>query len=564
MRTPRKRILAAWAACLALAGCNFAPHYEAPKTDATGSFKEAVPNTTPDAQGWKLAAPNDSILRGKWWELYNDRQLDDLEERVAISNQTVIAAEANYRVARALVGEAQANLFPTVAAAPSVIRSRSSRSGGSVVSGSAGAPGNGTTGGGSAAGASTVPGGDSTVPKTTYTLPFEASYEVDLWGSVRNSVSQARYASEASAAAVQTAILSTQSALAQDYFALRATDEQRRILDTTLADYEASLHLVRTLYNNGLASEEDMAEADTQLDSAEAQATDLGIARAQFEHAIAVLIGVPPSKFSIGYERFNAALPDIPVGLPSDLLERRPDIATAERQVAAANAGIGVARAAFFPNITINGMAGFESNSLGSLLDWPNRMWSIGPTLVQPLFDGGLRRSASEQAHAQYDETVANYRQTVLAAFQAVEDNLASLRILSKEVTQQHRAAVAAQHTVQLSVVRYQNGVDSYVNVITAQNTFLTSRLAELQVELRQITATLALVDNLGGGWDASQLGGTEKTALHPPDAGKKPEAPAENAGTGVANPPPLPQIIKRPEDILKQNEDDMAPKSGP
>ncbi len=569
MTTSRKRILTACAAALALAGCDLAPHYEAPKTDTAGGFKEAVPNTTPDAQGWKMAAPNDTVLRGNWWELYNDKQLSELEERVAISNQTVIAAEANYRVARALVGEAQANLFPSVEAAPSVIRSRASKSGGS--GGSGVASGSGTTSGGSSGGGSApssgtpaAPTGNSTVPKTTYTLPFEASYEVDLWGSVRNSVSQARYSSEASAGAVQTAILSTQSALAQDYFALRATDEQRRILDTTLADYEASLHLVRALYNNGLASEEDMAEADTQLDSAEAQATDLGIARAQFEHAIAVLIGVPPSKFSIGYERFNPALPEIPVGLPSDLLERRPDVASAERQVAAANAGIGVARAAFFPNITISGLAGFESNTLGSLLDWPNRMWSIGPTLVQPLFDGGLRRSENEQARAQYDATVANYRQTVLAAFQAVEDNLAGLRILSKEVTQQHKAAVAAQRTVKLSVVRYQNGVDSYVNVITAQNTFLTNRLAELQVQLRQITSTIALVDNLGGGWDSSQLGQTEKTALHPPDAGKKPQAPAENAVPGVANPPPIPQTIRRPEDILKQNEDDMGPRSGP
>jgi NodT family efflux transporter outer membrane factor (OMF) lipoprotein len=576
MRTHRNTVLVAMAAGLAVAGCNLAPHYEAPKTDASGGFKEAVPGAAPEAQGWKVAAPNDAVPRGKWWELYNDPQLNALEERVAISNQTVIAAEANYRVARALVGEAQANLFPTVVAAPSVVRSRASASGGSGGSNSGGASGSGTSGSGTSGGGSTsggtststggatVPGGNSTVPKTTYTLPFEASYEVDLWGSVRNSVSQARYASEASAASVQTAILTTQSTLAQDYFALRATDEQRRILDTTLADYEASLHLVRTLYNNGLASEEDLAEADTQLDSAEAQATDLGIARAQFEHAIAVLIGVPPSKFSIGYERFNAALPVVPVGLPSDLLERRADIAAAERQVAAANSGIGVARAAYFPNITINGLVGFESNSLGALLDWPNRMWSIGPTLIQPLFDGGLRRAQNEQARAQYDETVANYRQTVLAAFQSVEDNLASLRILSKEVTQQHKAAVAAQHTVQLSVVRYQNGVDSYVNVITAQNTFLTNRLAELQVQLRQITATLALVDNLGGGWDTSQLSDTEKTALHPPSAGKEPEVPAANAGPGVANPPPIPQIIKRPEDILKQNEDDMAPKSGP
>jgi NodT family efflux transporter outer membrane factor (OMF) lipoprotein len=408
-----------------------------------------------------------------------------------------------------------------------------------------------------------VSGGSSgTGPRTDYTLPFEASYEVDLWGSVRNSVAQSRYASEASAASVQTAILSTQTTLAQDYFSLRSTDEERRILDTTLADYEASLHLVRALYNNGLASEEDLAEADTQLDSAEAQATDLGVARAQYEHAIAVLIGVPPSKFSIGVSRFNAALPVIPVSVPSDLLERRPDIAAAERQVAAANAGIGIARAAYFPDLTINGLAGFESTSLGSLLDWPNRMWSIGPTLVQPLFDGGLRRAENAQARAQYDVTVANYRQTVLAAFQSVEDNLVTLRVLSKEVDQQHRAAVAGQKTVKLSVIRYQNGVDSYVNVITAQNTFLTNRLAELQVQLRQITATIALVNNVGGGWDTSQLSDTEKRALNPPDAGKKAQVPLENAGPGVPNPPPLPETMSRPEDILKQNEDDMS--SGP
>jgi NodT family efflux transporter outer membrane factor (OMF) lipoprotein len=552
---------------LLLAGCDLAPHYERPQTDSTGTFKEAVPNTTVEAQGWKLAEPNDSVLRGNWWELYHDPQLNDLEERVVISNQTIAAAEANYRVARAMVGEAQASLFPIVSAAPSVVRSRSSASGssgGSAVS--VGSTSGTTTSGGSSGSSSTtgvapVSGGSGgTGPRTDYTLPFEASYEVDLWGSVRNSVAQSRAASEASAANVQTAILSTQSTLAQDYFSLRATDEERRILDTTLGDYEASLHIVRTLYNNGLASEEDLAEADTQLDGAEAQATDLGVARAQFEHAIAVLIGVPPSRFSIAVGRFNASLPVIPVTVPSDLLERRPDIAAAERQVAAANAGIGIARAAYFPNLTINGLAGFQSNSLGSLLDWPNRMWSIGPTLVQPLFDGGLRHAESAQARAQYDETVANYRQAVLAAFQSVEDNLVTLRVLSKEVNQQHKAAVAGQNTVKLSVIRYQNGVDSYVNVITAQNTFLTNRLAELQVQLRQLTATIALVNNVGGGWDMSQLSDTEKRALHPPDPSKKAEVPAENAGPGVPNPPPLPATMKRPEDILKQNEEDMLP----
>jgi NodT family efflux transporter outer membrane factor (OMF) lipoprotein len=553
MRKRIKRgILATCAAGLALAGCNLAPHYEAPKTDATGGFKEAVPAPAGEAQGWRLAEPKDSVLRGKWWELYNDRQLDDLEERVAISNQTVIAAEANWRAARALVGEAQSNLFPAVSVDPSVIRSRTS----AAIASGGGAPQTGSSGSGG--------GGGGTGPRTDFTLPLEASYELDLWGSIRNTVAQSKFTAQASSASVVTALLSTQTSLAEDYYSLRATDEQRRILDTTLADYEASLHLVRALYNNGLASEEDLAEADTQLDSAEAEATDLGIARAQYEHAIAVLIGVPPSKFSIGYERFNPALPEIAVGVPSDLLERRADVAAAERQVAAANAGIGVARAAYFPNLTIGGSAGFESTKLSQLLDWPNRMWSIGPSLAQPLFDGGLRGAENEQARAQYDASVANYRQTVLAAFQAVEDNLASLRILSKEVTQLHKAAVAAQHTVQLSIVRYQNGVDSYVNVITAQNTFLTNRLAELQVQLRQVTATLALVNNLGGGWDRSQWSQTERTALHPPEAGKEPVAPAENARPGVANPPPLPETIKRPEDILKQNEDDMSPKSVP
>lgn len=553
---------AALAAVLLLAGCNLAPHYEAPKTDAPAGFKEAVPNTTGDSQGWKTAEPRDSIIRGNWWELYNDKQLNDLEERVAISNQTVAAAEANYRVARALAGEAQAGLFPTVSVDPSVIRSRSSAatsSGGSSSNSSSSSSGSTPTGE-----APTAGGGNGVGPRTDFTLPFEASYEIDLWGSLRNMAAQAKYASQASAAEVVTALLGTQSALASDYFSLRATDEQRRILDTTLADYEASLHLVRALYNNGLASEEDLAEADTQLDAAEAQATDLGIARAQYEHAIAVLVGVPPAKFSIGFQRFSAALPEIPVALPSDLLERRPDIATAERQVASANAGIGIARAAYFPDLTIGASGGFESNSLSQLLDWPNRMWAIGPTLVQPLFDGGLRMAQNAQARATYDATVANYRQTVLAAFQAVEDNIVSLRILSKEVKQQHKAAVAAQRTVALSVIRYQNGVDSYVNVITAQNTFLTSRLAELQVQLRQVTSSIALVNNLGGGWDTSQWSQSEKAALNPPDAGKVAKVPDENAGPGVANPPPLPETVKRPEDIVKQNEDDMTPKSVP
>jgi NodT family efflux transporter outer membrane factor (OMF) lipoprotein len=533
---------------LALGGCNLAPHYQKPQVETSANFKEAVPDSSGAVQNWRIAEPNDSTLRGNWWELYQDKQLNDLEGRVMVSNQTVAAAEANYRVAQALFSAAQSSLLPTVSVDPSVIRSRSSAS-------------TSSSGGGSGA-ASTNPNpgaGSGTGPRTTYTLPFEASYEVDLWGTVRNSVAQSKYEAQASAANVETALLSTRSALAQAYFALRATDEQRRILDTTLADYEASLHLVRTLYNNGLASEEDMAEADTQLASAEAQATDLGIARAQYEHAIAVLIGMPPSLFSIGVRPFNPVLPVIPVSLPSDLLERRPDIAAAEREVAAANAGIGLARAAYFPNITLGASAGYAATSLSKLLDWPNRIWSVGPTVTQALFDGGLRNAENAQARATYDADVANYRQAVLVAFQSVEDNLTSLRILSKEVTQQHKAAVAAQRTVQLSVVRYQDGLDSYVNVITAQNTFLTNRLAELEVQLRQVTASVALVNNLGGGWDTSQWSETERMALHPEGAGEKAVAPDENAGPGIANPPPISDEAKKPEDLLKQNEEDMS-----
>ena len=285
----------------------------------------------------------------------------------------------------------------------------------------------------------------------------------------------------------------------------------------------------------------------------------MGITRGQFEHAIAVLIGVPPSKFSLPVRPFDSSMPEIPVGLPSDLLERRPDIAASERQVAAANAGIGVARAAFFPTLTLSGSAGFESTNLTHLFDWPSRFWSIGPSLAQVLFDGGLRKAATDQAWATYDQAVANYRQSVLTAFQSVEDDLTNLRILSKEVGQQHRATAAAQHTVQLTVVRYQNGLDSYVNVITAQNSFLTNRLAELQVQLRQLTASIALINNLGGGWSTSQRGATEALAQKRPGPGNQAQIPAENAGPGIPNPAPLPDLSKRPEDLLKQNEQDMA-----
>jgi len=538
-----------------LGGCNFAPHYEAPKTVATTTFKEAVPGNAP-AQGWKPAEPRDAEIRNAWWEVYQDSELNDLESRVAISNQTVAAAEANYRAARALVQKAEAGYFPTLTLDPSVVRSRASAA--EVISGGgANAPASGTTT--TIGTTSTAVAGASTTPRTIYSLPLEVSYQVDLWGIVRNTVAQSRYSAQASAAQVATALLSTQSQLAQDYFQLRVTDEQRLLLDTTLADYQASLRLVKSLFKGGLASEEDLAQANTQLESAKAQATDLGIARAQYEHAIAVLIGVPPSKFSVPYRHFNQALPAVPVGVPSDLLERRADIAAAERQVAAANAAIGIARAAYFPALTLSGAGGFEATTISQLFDWPNRFWSFGPELAQVVFDGGALRAATAQARALDDQAVANYRQTVLTAIQSVEDNLASLRILAQELTEEHSAAVAAQHFVALSVTRYRNGIDSYVNVIAAQNAFLTAREAELQVQIRQLTASVNLINNLGGGWATSDWSQTERMAQNPPSANNEAQVPAQNAAA-TPNPPPLSNREMRPEELLKEDEADMAP----
>jgi NodT family efflux transporter outer membrane factor (OMF) lipoprotein len=353
------------------------------------------------------------------------------------------------------------------------------------------------------------------------------------------------------------AVLSTQSTLAQDYFQLRVADEQRRILETTSADYQASLRLVQTLVKSGVDSEADVASAESQLQSAMAAATDAGIARAQYEHAIAVLIGVSPAEFSIPYQHLSQPLPVIPVSVPSDLLERRPDIAAAERQVAETNAEVGVARAAFFPTLTLSATGGYESTAVSQLFKLPNRYWSAGPSLAQSLFDGGERRAAVAQARALNDSEVATYRQTVLAAFQSVEDNLAALRILAVELRQAHQATVAAKRAVELTVVLFRNGVDSYVNVITAQNAFLSARETELQVQLKQLTASVALINDLGGGWSASRLHDTELMAQHPPAAGSGPTPDLEQP---VPNPPPLPLGEIQPDDLVKLDDAAMGP----
>ncbi|HEX4241407.1 MAG TPA: efflux transporter outer membrane subunit [Steroidobacteraceae bacterium] len=582
------------AVAAALSACNLAPPYDKPpKVDTGGSFKEAVHGSEADSEGWKAAEPRDAALKGAWWEMYGDHTLDDLESRVAASNESVIAAEANYRAARALTEEARANYFPTLSLDPSVTRSKSSASVLSVGGVAAGAGGVGTTGTGTAGtgttgtgttgtgagatgtgttgaggtGASSGSGaatGSSTTPRTIYALPLEASYQVDLWGVIRNDVAQNRFAEQATAAQLANVLLSTQSTLAQDYFQLRMADEERRILDSTLTDFQTNLHLVHTLYDNGLASEEDLAQAQTQLKSAQAQATDLGATRATFEHAIAVLIGVPPGGLSIPYVRFKQPLPAIPVdGVPANLIERRPDIAAAERQVASTNAGIGVARAAYFPTLSLTGSIGYESTSLSQLIEAPNRFWSFGPQLAQILFDGGARRAATAHARALNDQAAATYRQAVLSALQSVEDNLASLRILAEEARQQHDAATAAEHAVALSVVRYRTGVDSYVNVITAQNAFLSAREAEAQIELKQLTASVNLINNLGGGWSTGRMGEDARLAENPEGLRGQPKIPQGLAGSG-ANPPVLTPEQTLPERLLKEDEELMRPEGPP
>jgi NodT family efflux transporter outer membrane factor (OMF) lipoprotein len=575
----KPRMVPAVAAWLVLSACNFAPRYDPPTTPPTTAFKEAVPAPAvgtgavgadqpaagaPDpgtaaAQGWKLAEPGDAAIRDTWWEIYNDPQLNDLEARVAISNQSIVAAEANYRAALALAQEAQAQLFPTLSLSPSATRSKSSAAvagiGGGTSTGTTATTGTTTTTGTTATTGTGSAGSISAGTHNIFTVPLAAAYQVDLWGSIRNTVAEDRFAAQASAAQLANALLSTQSTLAQDYFQLRVADEQRRILETTVADYRASLRLVRTLVESGVDSEADVATAEAQLASANASATDAGVARAQYEHAIAVLIGVPPADLSIPYRRLNQKLPTLPVGLPSELLERRPDIAAAERQVAESNAQIGVARAAFFPTLTLSASGGYESTAVSHLFTLPNRFWSAGPSLAQVLFDGGARRAAVAQARAQNDSQVATYRQTVLSAFQSVEDNLAALRILSTELGQAHQATVAAKRAVELTLVLFRNGIDSYVNVITTQNAFLTARETELGVELRQLTASVTLINDLGGGWAASGSSGAARLAQHPPPA-LPAEVPAGNSGPAIANPPPLPPGEIEPDEIIRQNDE--------
>ncbi|HYB64965.1 MAG TPA: efflux transporter outer membrane subunit [Steroidobacteraceae bacterium] len=471
----RFSIAVAVAAGGALAGCSLAPHYQRPATPAPAASYGELGE-------WKVAAPADNAPRGAWWTMFHDEQLNDLESRVTDANQSLKAALARLEEARAETRIARAGYFPTLTADASATRQRVS----------ANAPG-------------FAPGAQPVY--NTFIAGGDLSYEIDLFGRIRNSVAGARASEQATAGDAGALDLSVHAELATDYFSLRGLDAQQQLLDRTVADYAKALGLTRNLYQGGAAALSDVQQAQAQLETARTQAEDTRLKRAQTEHAIAVLVGAVPTGFHLEARPLEPglAIPAVEPGLPSQLLERRPDVAAAERRVAAANAGIGVARAAYFPVFSLLGSAGQESTRSASWLEAPSRFWSIGPQGVLTVFDAGLHAAQSAAAHAAYDEQVANYRGTVLAAYQDVEDNLAALRQLALEDVSQSAAVTATQGALEQAIYRYKGGVVTYLEVVSTENAALAARLAAVDIETRRVSATVLLVRALGGDWQTGR-----------------------------------------------------------
>ena len=484
--TSRSAVLAlAGVACLALAGCMVGPQYARPSVPLAPAFKEPLPENFKSDDGWKPAQPSDAQLKGDWWTLFGDPQLNALEAQIDPANQTLHEAEANFRAARAAVRFNRAAEAPTIGVSPAVGAVRDSNNQPYLnISGS-------NTGEGD------------------FVLPFDLNYEIDLWGRIRRTVAQAREQAQASAADLETSRLSLHAELAVDYFNLRSDDAQRKLLDDTVKAFQSALQLTEDRYNGGASPLSDVTQARTQLQTAQVQATDVDIERAMYEHAIAVLLGKPPAVFTLPPAPITVAapaIPSIPGVLPSQLLERRPDIASSERSVAAANEQIGIARAAYYPTLSLSAVAGFAGTSALNWFSWPSSFFAVGPSLSQTLFDHGRRRATSDIAIAQYDGTVAAYRQTTLTAFQQVEDNLKALHNLQIEASQQHDATASAQQSLDLFNTRYEDGVDTYLQVITWQTALLQNERNDIEITRRRFEASVLLVKALGGGWDASQL----------------------------------------------------------
>jgi NodT family efflux transporter outer membrane factor (OMF) lipoprotein len=467
---------------VALGGCTLGPKYAKPSTPMTPAYKEEAPASYQGSEQWKPATPGDQASREKWWEIFGDAELNQLEEQVATSNQNLKVYEARFREARAAIRFNRASQFPTISTTPSAAYTKASDY------------------------SPSFPSKISEASTGDFVLPFDLSYELDLWGRVRRTVAAAREEAQASSADYSTAKLSLEAELALDYFELRSADAQKQLLDNTVKAYADNLQLTTNRFKGGVAPRADVAQAQTQLDTTRVQDTDVTVQRAQFEHAIAILIGKPPAEFNIAAVPLKYQPPSIPVGLPSDILQRRPDIAAAERRVAEANQQIGIARAAYFPTVTLNGTAGFAGTQGSNWFSWPAGFWAVGPALAETLFDAGRRRATSESARANYDSAVATYRQTSLTAFQEVEDNLAALRILDNEAQQQEQAVASSKDSLQLFTNRYRGGVDTYLQVITAQTTELTNERNSIDILRRRMDASVLLVKALGGGWDASDL----------------------------------------------------------
>jgi len=509
----KKRLLTTVLLCLALSGCVVGPKYHPPAaTQTPPAYKEINPPATAPASpetaadptlgglgDWKVANPQDALPRGKWWEIYNDPELNALETQLNIDNQNIKQFFENFMAARALVRQARSQYFPTATVGANYTRARGSANLGNNV---------GATG--------TTSGKGST---SLIDLPLDVSWEPDLWGKVRNTVRQAQYSAQVSAADLENERLTEQASLATFFYELRGQDALQQILDATVAADQKALDFNKSQYDLGLTDRISVVQAENTLQSAQAAATNLGIARAQYEHAIALLVGKSASEFTIPVKPMLATPPPIPIGLPSQLLERRPDIAAAERTMAAANAQIGVATAAFYPNLTISASAGLESSLWKRLFDWPSRFWSVGPSLSETVFDAGLRRATVNQFVAVYNADLASYRQTVLTGFQQVEDSLAAVRILTQQIQQQHQAVESAKVALDLEMKRYESGLDPYINVVTEQNNLLGAQQAMASIEIQRMTQSVSLIEALGGGWDRSELTTPQQVTAKPTKA---------------------------------------------
>jgi NodT family efflux transporter outer membrane factor (OMF) lipoprotein len=463
--------LAISAALLLISACSVGPDYVRPALETPAAYKET--------EAAKNSQSVDDVVSRSWWEIFADPELNSLEQQVEISNQNVAQAEAQFRQARALVQAARAAYFPTVTVGVGITRTATSATSGASTS-------------------------RNNQTFTQHSLPVDVSWELDVWGRIRRTVESSEATAQASAADLEAATLSARAELAQDYFQLRSLDGQKQLLDNTAVAFEKSLELTNNRYRSGIASRGDVLQAETQLKTTQAQAIDVGVQRAQLEHAIALLIGKAPADLTIAETPLATQAPTIPTGVPAELLKRRPDVASAERTVASANAQIGVAEAAYYPTVSIDTLGGFESSSASKWLSAMGRFWSAGLSASETVFDGGSRRAQVDQARAVYDADVAAYHQSVLAGFQEVEDNLAAQRILASEAQAQDEAVQAAQQSLAVITNQYQAGIVSYLNVVVAQTTALTNERTAVDILGRRLNASVLLIKALGGGWKAS------------------------------------------------------------